>query len=259
MSFMGRLLSSIGVGAAKVDTKLEKEEFVPGEEVRGVVEVSGGSVAQQVEGIRIEVQTYYKRESGDDTVTETGTIEAIPVSSAINIEAGSEERIPFSCRLPFETPLTLGRTSVWVRTALDVKGALDPSDSDHITVKPNPTMRAVLDGLERLGFERRNVENEQLPHRLRRRLDFAQEFEFRASGGEFGGRLDELELVMFPSEERVDLLLQVDRRARDLGSIFSEALGTDESYATLTVSGADASRGPERVAALLSEAIRRHA
>jgi hypothetical protein len=36
------LLSSIGVGAATVDTRLERDELVPGEEVRGVVvEVKG--------------------------------------------------------------------------------------------------------------------------------------------------------------------------------------------------------------------------
>lgn len=259
MSFMGRLLSSIGVGSAKVDTKLEKEEFVPGEEMRGVVEISGGSAAQQVEGIHIEIQTHYKRESGDNTVTETGTIERIPVSSSMTIEPGFHEEIPFSCRLPYETPLSVGRASVWVRTALDVKSAIDPSDSDPITVRPNATMKAVLDGLERLGFERRNVENEELPRRLRRRLPFGQEFEFRARGGEFGGKLDELELVMFPSEGRVDVLLQIDRRARDLGSIFSEALGTDESYAEISISDSDASRGTGHVSEMLAREIRARA
>jgi sporulation-control protein len=74
----GRLLSSIGVGAATVDTRLERDELVPGEEVRGVVEVKGGGSEQEVNGIRLEVQTYYKRESGDNTLTETGTSSASP-------------------------------------------------------------------------------------------------------------------------------------------------------------------------------------
>ena len=60
----GRLLSSIGVGAATVDTRLERDERVPGEAVRGVVEVNGGGSEQKVNGIRLEIQTYYKRESG---------------------------------------------------------------------------------------------------------------------------------------------------------------------------------------------------
>ncbi len=231
----GRLLSSIGVGAATVDTRLERDELVPGEEVRGVVEVKGGGSEQEVNGIRLEVQTYYKRDSGDNTVTETGTIEHFLVSGHRTIEANSREEIPFSFRLPYDTPLTLGRSSVWIRTALDVRMAFDPSDSDVVTIRPNPAMRFVLNSMQSLGFRMREVENEELPHRLRRRLPFGQELEFVVASGEFRGRFDEVELLMFPSEDSVDLILQIDRRARGLRSFLSEAIGTDESYAHLTI------------------------
>jgi sporulation-control protein len=241
---LGRLLSSISVGAATVDTRLERDELAPGEEVRGVVEVMGGDSEQGVNGIRLEVQTHYKRKSGDSTVTETGTIERFPVSGYRTIEANSREEIPFSFRrgeipfsfrLPYDTPLTLGRTSVWIRTALDVRMALDPSDSDLVTVRPNAAMRSVLDSMQSLGFRMREAENEELPHRLRRRLPFGQKLEFVATSGESRGRFDEVELIMFPSEGSVDLVLQIDRRARDLGSFLSEAIGADESYASLTI------------------------
>src|SRR5918994_6006449 len=115
----GRLLSSIGVGAARVDTRLERDEFVPGEQVRGVVEVRGNGSEQDVNGIHLEVQTHYKRESGDNTVTETATIERFSVSGQRTIGTNSREEIPFSFRLPYDTPLTLGRASVWIRTSLD--------------------------------------------------------------------------------------------------------------------------------------------
>lgn len=231
----GRLLSSIGVGSATVDTRLERDELVPGEEVRGVVEVKGGGSELEVSGISLEVQTHYKRESGDNTVTETGTVEHFPVSGHRTIEANSREEIPFSFRLPYDTPLTLGRSSVWIRTALDVRMAFDPSDSDVVTIRPNPTTRLVLDSMQRLGFHMREAENEELPHRLRRRLPFGQELEFVAGSGEFRGRFDEVELLMFPSEGSVDLVLQIDRRARGFGSFLSEAIGTDESYARLSI------------------------
>src|ERR671917_377121 len=252
----GRLLSSIGVGAATVDTRLERDELVPGEEVRGVVEVKGGGSEQEVNGIRLEVQTHYKRESGDNTVTETGTIEHFPVSGHRTIEANSREQIPFSFRLPYDTPLTLGRSSVWIRTALDVRMAFDPFDSDVVTVRPNPAMRLVLDSMQSLGFRMREAENEELPHRLRRRLPFGQELEFVAGSGEFRGRFDEVELVMFPSEDSVDLVLQIDRRARGLGSFLSESMGTDESYASLTVPEGTA---PDRIREVLAQTIRQQA
>lgn len=251
-----RLLSSVGVGAAKVDTRLEKSEFAPGDEVRGVVEIKGGNVEQEIRGIRLEVQTYYKRESGDNTVTETGTIESFTVSGPRVVQPNTEEEVPVSFRLPHETPLTLGRTSVWVRTALDIESAIDPSDSDGIRVLPNPTMRFVLDSFEKLGFRMREADNEELPHRLRRRLPFGQEIEFVATGGEFRGKFDEVELVMFPSEDEVELLMQVDRRARGLGSFLSEQMGTDESYASLSV---PESATPSEIREAIAATLRRHA
>jgi len=252
----GRLLSSIGVGAATVDTRLERDELVPGEEVRGVVEIKGGGSEQEVNGIRLEVQTYYKREAGDNTVTETGTIERFPVSGQRTIEANLQEEIPFTFLLPHDTPLTLGRSSVWIRTALDVRMAFDPSDSDDVTVHPNHTIRLVLDSMKSLGFHIREAENEELPHRLRRRLPFGQELEFVAGSGEFRSRFDEMELLMFPSEDSVDLILQIDRRAHGLGSFLSEAMGTDESYASLTV---PESATPDRIREALAQTIRQRA
>jgi len=250
-----RLLSSVGVGAATVDARLEKSEFEPGEEVRGIVEIRGGDADQDVNGLRLEVQTYYKRESGDTTVTETGTIERFPLTGRLQVRRDMREEVPFAFRLPYETPLSLGRTSIWVRTALDVAMTFDPSDNDMLTVRPNHTQRFVLDSFERLGFRMREADNEELPHRLRRRLPFGQEIEFVAVSGEFRGKFDEVELVMFPSEDDVDLLLQVDRRARGLSSFLSEQMGTDESYARLTV---PESSTPSDIRQALTEILRRH-
>ncbi|MBA2346586.1 MAG: sporulation protein, partial [Rubrobacter sp.] len=163
-----RLLSSIGIGAAKVDTRLERSDLAPGDEVRGVVEIHGGDSDAEVDGIRLEVQTYYKRESGDDTVTETGTIERFQVAGHTVIKARDNSELPFSFDLPYDTPLSVGRSSIWVRTALDVKMAMDPSDSDSITVRPTATQQTILDAFDRLGFRLHEADNEDLPHRLRR-------------------------------------------------------------------------------------------
>jgi sporulation-control protein len=223
--------------------------------VRGVVEVKGDGSEQEVNGIHLEVQTRYERESGDDEVTETVTIERFSVSGQRSIGANSREEIPFDFRLPYDTPLTLGRTTVWIRTSLDVSMAIDPSDSDNITVRPTRAMGSVLDAMKGLGFRMKNAENEELPHRLRRRLPFGQELEFVAGSGEFRGRFDEVELVMF-SEDSVDLVLQIDRRARGLGSFLSESVGTDESYASPTVPEGTA---PDRVREVLAQTLRQHA
>ena len=259
MGFARRLLSRVGIGAATVDTRLEKAEFTPGEEVRGVVEIKGGGTEQEIEGIYLAVQTYYKREVGDDTVTQAGTVETTRISGKTTVGPDHSEETPFSFRLPHDTPLTVGRSAVWVQTGLEVMSAVDPSDQDRISVRPNATTRAVLEAFERLGFDLREADNEELPHRLRRRLPFGQEFEFVARRGEFRGKFDEIELLMFPDERGVDLVMQLDRRVSGLGSFLSEAMGTDESYAQVTITEEDAARGADRVAEKLAATIRQRA
>ncbi len=237
----GRLLSSIGIGAATVDTKLEKSEFVPGEEVRGVVEIKGGGQEQMVDGIYISVKTRFSRTAGSDKAL--GTVERFPVAPRLTVQPGSREEVSFSFRLPYDTPLSIGRSEVWIETGLDVKSAFDPSDKDRITVRPNRWIQTVLDAIERLGFDLRQAENETLPDRFQRRLTFGQEFEFVPRRGEFSGRLGELELVMFPSEGQIDLIMQVDRRG--FGG---------ESHAQLMVSESETSQ----VAETLAQVIRQH-
>ena len=46
-SVFRKLLSSIGIGGAKVDTRLSAESLMPGEPVSGVVYIFGGDEAQE--------------------------------------------------------------------------------------------------------------------------------------------------------------------------------------------------------------------
>jgi len=41
MSFVNKLLASVGIGSATVDTKIFRSELVPGEKVEGIVQIRG--------------------------------------------------------------------------------------------------------------------------------------------------------------------------------------------------------------------------
>lgn len=240
MSFFNKMFASVGIGAAKVDTKLEKDTFAPGEEVRGVVEIYGGNTEQAIDAIYLTIYTTYIKERDDKKYTQTGQIDKLKLIEPFMIQANERKSIPISFILPVDTPLTLGRTKVWVATGLDIKNAVDPTDKDYIRVVPNPLMDSVFRATEDLGFRLREVECEEAPYRLRRRLPFVQEFEFVPITGPFRGRLDELELVFFPvSGSQLEVLMQVDRRARGIGGLFAEALDMDETNVRLTLSSAD--------------------
>jgi len=240
MSLFNKVFASVGIGAAEVDTKLEKDTYMPGETVQGVVVIKGGKIDQQIDEIYLALNTTYLRESDDRKYSVTATIDRFRLTTPFTIQAKEKKDIPFSFQLPYDTPLSIGRSKVWVTTGLDIKGAVDPSDKDYLKVMPNSLMSAVFNSVEQLGFRIREAECEEAPRRLRGRLPFVQEFEFVPTSGLFRGRLDELEVVFFPAGNgTLDIMFQVDRRARGLSGLFSEALGTDETNVRLTITNED--------------------
>ncbi|MGG1674657.1 sporulation protein [Neobacillus sp. NRS-1170] len=240
MSFFNKVFASVGIGSASVDTKLEKDTYMPGETVKGVVEIRGGKVEQQIDEIYLALNTTYLRESDDRKYTVTATIDRFRLTTPFTIRSNERKEIPFTFQLPYDAPLTIGRSKVWVSTGLDIKGGVDPNDQDQLKVVPNPLMTAVFNAIDNLGFRIREADCEEAPRRLRGRLPFVQEFEFVPTSGPFCGRLDELEVVFFPaSNGALEIMLQVDRRARGLSGLFSEAMGTDETNVRLSVTNAD--------------------
>ena len=83
MSFFNKIFASVGIGAATVDTKLEKDTAAPGEEVRGVVEVRGGNVDQTIDEIYLMLYTTFVKEVDDkksDVISSVGLFAIIQVS-----------------------------------------------------------------------------------------------------------------------------------------------------------------------------------
>jgi sporulation-control protein len=240
MSLFNKALASIGIGSAQVDTKLEADKVTPGGEIRGVVHIKGGNTEQRVDEIYLGLNTSYLKESNDRKFNVPVVIDRFRLNEPFSIGTGETKDIPFSFVLPLDVPISIGRTKIWVTTALDIKNAVDPSDKDYLQVIPDRLMDSVLNVVEDLGFRLREADCEQAPYRLRKRLPFIQEFEFVPVMGSFRGRLDELELVFFPvSDNETEVFMQVDRRARGLGGFLSEALEMDESNIRFSVTTSD--------------------
>lgn len=232
-------LSSIGlVGGAKVDTRLVSESFVPGEPVSGEVHITGGEETQEFGRIYLDVVTHYKH---DDSVHEY-TVAHHDAEGHLSVGPGEERAIPFSFALPHETPLSLGRGSVSVRTGLEVPNAIDPSDTDEIRVTPTPMQQAVLEAADNLGFRLQQVEAEYNP-RKGAPLPFVQQLEFRPRGGRYAGHVEELELVFKQHAGELEVLVELDRRARSLGGFLESAMEMNERFDVLRITPADVQQG----------------
>lgn len=257
MSFFKKVLASVGIGSATVDTQLYTERLAAGEEVSGVVVITGGQVGQQVDNLYLFVKTQYVREVNDSKVTDVAIIDKILVSRTFTLAPNERREIPFRFRLSDKTPITLHRTPVWIETGLDIKNAVDPTDRDMIEVLPHSHMSTVLDALEQLGFRLREITNDYSP-RLGQGLPFVQEFEFVPTSGPFRGLLDELEVLFFLKGDDLELFMEIDRRARGVRGMWEERLNMDESHIRFTIQGDQLRRGSGYIAEQLQQLIRKY-
>lgn len=253
MTFFNKMLARVGIGSAEIDTLLEKVSYVPGETVKGVVRIQGGSVDQEIERIYIQLMTSYIREQNDRKSEYHHTLAKFNVSDSLVLHSGENLEIPFTFPLPLETPITYNRQPVWIRTGLDIEMSIDPTDHDSIQVNPHFFMNAIFEAIEYLGFTFKSSSCEHAT-KLGRGVPFVQEFEYYPST-QFAGRIQELELMMNLENEGIHVLVEVDRRARGLRGLFEQAFDLDERRVRLYFDKADIAQGTKHIAQQIERVI----
>jgi len=128
---MKRVLTSLGIGAATVDTVLPTT-LTAGESVDARVDVTGGNDSQEVDGIYFALETRYET----DDSTGTAKIDTFRLADPFTIEPDEERSFTVSVDVPYHTPVTLGKTKVWLDTGLDIDWAVDPDDRDPSRSSP---------------------------------------------------------------------------------------------------------------------------
>lgn len=233
-----KILTGLGVGTAKVEATLHKQSYLPGENLTGEVLIYGATTAQEIGDLTLRVVTDYARERRDYETKEKGIIAQQRVSSRFYLQPHEQRKIAFSLPLSYETPASIGNQRIRLETILDTAAIGDSTDTDDIYIQLHPFAQRVLTGLEQIGFKMYKVDCDSIPRRnpffMNRQLPFAQEFEFKSVGGEFG-KIEELEVIFIPYPNQIDVLFQVDTylgRGR-------YGTGNDETYANLRLTEAD--------------------
>lgn len=237
---LNKLLRSIGIGSARVDTVLANSDVVPGGFLKGEVRIVGGNATQEIEAIYIALMTDYEIEVDDNTVKRSFELSKVRLCDRFIVQESQELVMPFNIPIPLYTPVSMGKSKVWVQTSLDIKSAVDPQDRDYVQVRPHALVEAFLHSAERLGFRLYQADTEKVATRFTQSaLPFVQEFEFKPISGEFRGKLDELEAVFSLADQSATVALQIDRRARGLGGMIFESMGLDESHSRLSYGYSD--------------------
>ncbi|WP_248908738.1 sporulation protein [Halocatena marina] len=243
---MKKILASIGIGSATVDTVLPSTTVTPGETIDAEINISGGNAEQDISAIDLEIETRYETEEG----YAEGTIDRLRLSDGFTIRPGQDEIRTTSIEIPYNTPVTIDRVDVWIETELEIDLALDPEDKDYLDVRPTPRMQALFDAAEDLGFSLRKSACQADPYgRYTTGRPFVQEFEFRPQSGPFAGRVDEIELVCDAGSDALAVTVEVDRR----GGLLSEMTDMDERKTQITIRSTDRNQ----IANQLSEILER--
>ncbi len=251
-----KLLASVGIGGASVETVLDNPDAMLGEPLTGSMHVKGGSVDQEIAEVAVEVMTRVLVETDNTEVKKDFVVSKVRLANGFKLPAGSSHTLPFELDLPLHTPVALGRehAPAWLRTRLDIPMAADATDADALAIRPAPVQVDALNAMISLGFGLYKSDVEHRP-RWHGGHGFVQEFEFRpvVSGGR---RLyDEVELVFEPAGDGFDLLLQLDRSSRSLSGFLAEATGMDESWHRLHLDEGLLGPGEDAIARALKQVL----
>ncbi|SMO75731.1 sporulation protein [Melghirimyces algeriensis] len=252
MSFFNKALASLGIGNAKVDTRLKQIQYRQGDLIEGEVFVQGGQVEQTVDEIYLYLVILYHQDNSQQEYV----MEEYRLSEVFTIGPRETKVIPFEFSLPYDTPVTTGGCPVFLKTGLDISMAVDPDDTDGIEVLPHPLLETVLQVVERIGFQLTEIDFEF--ENFYSRHPFIQVFNFKPVG-DLRNSLDGLDLMFYIGERRLEAIFQVDRKATDLMSSLEEALELDRKTFRLSISEEDVKGGDQELERKLTDLIVQHA
>lgn len=242
MSFLKKTLASFGIGSAKVDSVLQQEVLYPGQPVKFTIHVYGGSSAQNIDNIELKLCCRYIEEVAENRdkpdshrkrkEPRTYVLADWSLPYAFTIQPGETRDFDVELDVPWNTPITIGDAKVWLETGLDIAMALDPTDKDILTVRPDPLMDGIFSELEEQGLRLRQVECEAAKGF---KLPFVQEFEFVPTTGPFHGRWRELEIIAYRDEASLQMWFDIDRHQRGVSGMLSSFLGLSELKRHMTI------------------------
>lgn len=204
-------ITSAGFGSASVDTILADNRFFPGDVLKGEVVIRGGNVNQDIS--KIELALIVKYNKGDKKVSHV--FKTFPLSDAMVIEAEKTKRIPFQFRIPMEIPMSEGRFPIFLKTVLDIKLGVDPTDSDRIHIFPSPLIQKILREIEEAGFLLYKISNEHDPDA--KPHPFYQLFQFKPIGS-YHGYVDDFNVIFSYDEIGLNMEVEMIRSAKVLTS-----------------------------------------
>ena len=213
-----KILASIGIGGAKVDTILNTEMLCPGDLFTATILVKGGETEQEISGLDLALVTRVKVEHNDKEMMVNKTLAQWHISDRFILQPDENRDIPFKAQLPLETPISdngarRNQTQVWLTTGLNIDMALDARDKDPLLVMATPIQNKVLQAMDTCGYSLVKADVEQgavRGHNFQSSLGCYQELEYRPNSFALFG-LNEVEVTFVAHPNQLHVLFELDR------------------------------------------------
>lgn len=190
-----KLMASFGVGSAKVDLVLDKQQYRIGETVRGKAVVEGGNADQQVNSLDVDMVLKFNIRGKEFS----RVVHTINVSRNFFIKEKKTLEFPIEHHLPADYPISKGSVSYHLITKMDIARSTDSGDTDNLVILPGREVELVMEALDILGFKEKIGSG-----RIER---YGQEFIYYPTAL-FGERIREMSLKFY-SENSIKLFLEL--------------------------------------------------
>ncbi|WP_415913262.1 sporulation protein [Neptuniibacter sp. QD37_11] len=231
-----KIMASVGIGSASVDAVLLTDNLMPGMPFNVRINIKGGDVDQEVNGLKMAVATMAKQDGDEGSYYTPIVIAQWPVEFNQVVKAKEELALEVELNLPEETPITAihgprNDCRVWLETGLDIESGLDSSDKDYLEIHPTPVAATLINAMNELGYnlEKMDVEvGRATAGAYQSTINCYQEFEFRPSFG-CGFGTQEVEATFITHNSMTGILMEKDRAfGGDSYSSFEMDVNTDD-------------------------------
>ncbi|MGO4889236.1 sporulation protein [Anaerobacillus sp. MEB173] len=117
-----KVLSSIGIGSAKVNTLLFENRLERGKETKGEIHIYGGKAEQVISEILVQISLefnkYYDEMTDFRELKET--ILELKMPYPLIIAPKEEKVLPFSLTIPYTTPISFSEQQIRLQTELKI-------------------------------------------------------------------------------------------------------------------------------------------
>lgn len=229
MGVIQNATTALSMGCAYVETKVETKIIRQGQEINGVVCLSGGKNPVNIKSIDVEYYTIYTKANKATKLVET------KCATAFTLAPNSKEEVHFSLRISPDVPIT---KLAYLKTIFDVNPS-PKAIKTSLRVCPSKDLEKIISLLTtKFSYADPTTQTYLSGGQLHQRFVFK-------SKNLFGRFIDELDCYFLHVTGGIEMVMKIDKRARSFKTVLAN-VSDNKSYFNVFIPPYDVSQTLER-------------